>query len=268
MKIWRVRTEEGITWAASDGDESTLRRLEGTQLGEFSSLEETLEDYQILAPVVPPLILAVGQNYRAHAAEMGAAVSEFPTIFMKSPATVIDPGTPIQLPRCLRSDEVDYEGELAIVIGRRCRNATLDDALHHVLGFTIANDVTARDWQKKWGGGQFCRGKSFDTFCPLGPCIETVDAIGDPGNLRVRTWVNGELRQDGSTADLITRIPELIVFLSGSTTLPAGTVILTGTPSGVGAARQPATFLQPDDVVEIEIDGIGRLTNPVIAEPL
>ena len=266
MRIFRVRHKNGITWAAAEAPDGPLRRLDGHVFGEWASTDELIGEHAVLAPLEPAVIFAVGQNYRAHAAEMKTAVSEFPTIFMKNPSAVDDPGAPIQLPRTLRSDKVDYEGELAVVIGRPCRNATLETALNYVLGYTIANDVSARDWQKEWGGGQFCRGKSFDTFCPLGPCIVTGDELGDPGALTVRTWVNGEERQNGSTADLITSVPELIVFLSGSTTLPAGTVILTGTPSGVGAGYDPPRYLAPGDHIAIEIEGIGRLENGVREE--
>ncbi len=154
----------------------------------------------------------------------------------------------------------------AVVIGRSCRNVREVDALDHVLGYTAANDVSARDWQKEWGGGQFCRGKGFDTFCPLGPRLVTPDEIPDPGKLAIRGTLNGDLMQDSSTADLIFSVPQLIAFLSGSSTLPAGTVILTGTPSGVGAARKPPRFLQPGDTYTVEIEGIGRLENPVETE--
>jgi 2-keto-4-pentenoate hydratase/2-oxohepta-3-ene-1,7-dioic acid hydratase in catechol pathway len=152
------------------------------------------------------------------------------------------------------------------VIGRNCKNVRRESALDHVLGYTIADDVTARDWQKKYGGGQFCRGKSFDTFAPLGPALLTKDEIPDPGQLRIQTRVNGETRQDSNTSNLIFDIPTLIEFLSGSTTLLAGSVILTGTPNGVGMAMKPPRFLQPGDVVEIEIEKIGVLSNPVMKE--
>lgn len=266
MQICRVRTETGVTWAAAESAGAPLKRLKGEVFAEWGSTDEVVGEHTVLAPLRPPAIFAVGQNYRAHAEEMKSTVSEFPTIFMKNPASVIDPGSPIQLPRSLRSDKVDYEGELAVVIGRPCRNATVETALNYVLGYTLANDVSARDWQREWGGGQFCRGKSFDTFCPLGPIIVTGDELGDPGALELRTWVNGELRQQGRTADLITSVPGLIVFLSGSTTLLPGTVILTGTPSGVGAGYEPPRYLAPGDHVAIEIKGIGRLENSVREE--
>ena len=170
------------------------------------------------------------------------------------------------LPRALRSDEVDYECELAVVIGRRCRNVSREQALDYVLGYTCGNDVSARDWQMQWGGGQWCRGKTFDTFCPLGPALVTADEVPDPNALRIKTVVNGETLQDWNTNDMIFDVPELIAFLSGSSTLEPGTVIMTGTPHGVGAARTPPRFLQPGDTVTVEIEKIGALTNPVVAE--
>ncbi len=149
-----------------------------------------------------------------------------------------------------------------MVIGKSCKNVSTDHALDYVLGYTCANDVSARDWQKDHGGGQWCRGKTFDTFAPLGPCLVTSEEIPDPSRLRLRTMVNGELMQDSPTSDMIFDVPALIAFLSGSTTLRPGTVILTGTPAGVGMARKPPRWLRSGDVVTVEIDGIGKLTNP------
>jgi 2-keto-4-pentenoate hydratase/2-oxohepta-3-ene-1,7-dioic acid hydratase in catechol pathway len=187
-------------------------------------------------------------------------------LFVKNPASVQNPGDPIELPRTLRSERVDYECELAVVIGRACRNVTRTDALKYVLGYTCANDVSARDWQKEGGGTQWCRGKSFDTFAPLGPCLVTPDELPNPNALAIRTIINGETLQDCSTSDMIFDVPTIIEFLSASTTLLPGTVILTGTPHGVGMARTPPRFLQAGDRVTIEIEGIGALTNPVIEE--
>jgi 2-keto-4-pentenoate hydratase/2-oxohepta-3-ene-1,7-dioic acid hydratase in catechol pathway len=220
----------------------------------------------LLAPLEPTLILGIGLNYRRHAEETGAALPERPVLFMKSPAALQHPGGPIALPTTLASHEVDAEGELAVVIGRPCRNVSRSDALDYVLGYTCANDVSARDWQKQWGGGQWCRGKTFDTFAPLGPWLTTTAALPDPQALRLRTSVNGVTVQDSSTADMIFSVAALIEFLSASTTLPAGTVILTGTPEGVGMAATPPRWLQSGDTVSISIEGIGTLTNPVLLE--
>jgi 2-keto-4-pentenoate hydratase/2-oxohepta-3-ene-1,7-dioic acid hydratase in catechol pathway len=187
---------------------------------------------------------------------------------MKLPSSVQHPGDPIVLPRQLNSTEVDYECELAVVIGKRAKNVRREQALEHVLGYTCANDVSARDWQIRWGGSQWCRGKMFDTFAPLGPCLTLKDEIPDPSALKIRTILNGVTMQDWRCDDMIFDVPTLIEFLSASTTLVPGTVILTGTPQGVGFARKPPVYLQPGDRVTIEIDRIGALTNPVIAETI
>ena len=194
---------------------------------------------------------------------MKARIPQWPVLFLKNPSALQDPGAPVRIPRHLPSEQVDYEGELAIVIGRECRNATRENALSHVLGYTCANDISARDWQKDRGGSQWCRGKSFDTFCPLGPWIATPESIPDPNTLPLTTRVNGEILQDSSTADMIFDVADLIVFLSGDTTLQPGTVILTGTPEGVGMGRDPQRWLQPGDTVSVAIGGIGTLSNPI-----
>ncbi len=225
-----------------------------------------VEDATLLAPVAPAGLLCIGLNYRRHAEESGADVPEHPIVFMKLPSAVQHPGADIVLPRRLRSDQVDYEAELAVVIGRRCRNVGREQALDYVLGYTCGNDVSARDWQIRWGGGQWCRGKTFDTFCPLGPALVTPHDIPDPNALAIKTVIDGQTMQDWTTRDMIFDVPALIAFLSGSTTLEPGTVIMTGTPHGVGGARTPPRFLQPGDTVTIEIESIGALTNPVVAE--
>ena len=221
---------------------------------------------KLLSPIEPRVILGIGLNYRCHAKEQGAQLPARPMLFIKAPNSLSHAGDPIVIPTHLPSSEVDYEGELAVVIGRDCKNVTRDRALEFVLGYTAANDVSARDWQKKLGGGQFCRGKSFDSFAPIGPALVTGDEIPDPGTLRLQTRVNGETRQDSSTADLIFDVPALIEFLSGSTTLLAGSVILTGTPGGVGMYMNPPRYLNGGDVVEVEIEKIGVLSNPVVVE--
>jgi 2-keto-4-pentenoate hydratase/2-oxohepta-3-ene-1,7-dioic acid hydratase in catechol pathway len=221
---------------------------------------------KVLAPIEPPAILCIGLNYRKHAEETGAKIPEWPVLFLKSPNTLQNPGDPIVLPRKLRSNEVDYECELAVIIGQECKNVSKDRALEVIFGYTAANDVSARDWQKQFGGGQFCRGKSFDTFAPLGPAIVTKDEIPNPNSLRIATRVNGKTRQSSNTSDMLFDVPTLVEFLSGSTTLYPGTVILTGTPQGVGMAMKPPQYLAPGDFVEIEIEKIGVLSNPVVAE--
>ncbi len=267
MKIIRYTNDRGgCTWAAIDAD-GTARKIEGDILGQWRVTDEVVTPGPLLAPIEPTALLCIGVNYRHHAAESGAPIPEFPVLFMKSPAAVQDPGKPILLPRALRSDEVDYEAELAVVIGKRGKNVPKERALEYVLGYTCANDVSARDWQKQWGGGQWCRGKTFDTFAPMGPCLVTPDEIPDPNALAIRCTVSGETMQDWTTRDMIFDVPTLIAFLSGSTTLLPGSVILTGTPHGVGMARKPPRWLRPGDTVTVEIERIGQLTNPVEEEP-
>jgi 2-keto-4-pentenoate hydratase/2-oxohepta-3-ene-1,7-dioic acid hydratase in catechol pathway len=201
----------------------------------------------------PGKIIGIGQNYRAHAAEMGKGIPEEPLMFLKPPTAVIADGAPIERPAGY--ERVDYEGELGVVIGKRARRVTREQALDHVQGYLCINDVTVRDLQKK--DGQWTRAKGFDTFCPMGPRV--VPGL-DPTNLRITTRVNGMVKQDSSTSDLIFDVATLIAFCSQHMTLEEGDVISTGTPSGVGP-------LQPGDVVEVEIAGIGILRNPVIARP-
>ena len=265
MKIFRYEDAKGKEkLGALQPDGSRLEVKDGA----FGSAEVAgLADVaRYLAPLQPCQVLCIGLNYRQHAEETTARIPDYPVLFFKSPAAVIGPGEPIRIPTFLPSERVDYECELAVVIGKDCKNATEDDALDYVLGYTCANDVSARDWQIKHGGGQWCRGKTFDTFCPLGPWIVTKDDIPDPNRLAIRTIVNEEILQEANTEDMLFSVPQLIAFLSGSTTLPAGTVILTGTPQGVGMSRNPRRWLEPGDTVAIEIEGIGRLENPVQSE--
>jgi 2-keto-4-pentenoate hydratase/2-oxohepta-3-ene-1,7-dioic acid hydratase in catechol pathway len=265
VKIIRHAGPSGPVYAALQ-DDGSAREIAGDIFGDFQATERVVVAGKRLAPVRPPNILAIGLNYRKHAEEGGKGIPERPMLFIKSGNALQNPADPIELPRKLASREVDYEGELAVVIGRACKNASRATALDYVLGYTCANDVSARDWQFRLGGGQFCQGKSFDTFCPLGPVLVTKDEIADPNALRLRTLVNGRVMQDWTTGDMVFDVASLIEFLSGSKTLPPGTVILTGTPHGVGYARKPPVFLQPGDTVSVEIEKIGTLTNPVIEE--
>jgi 2-keto-4-pentenoate hydratase/2-oxohepta-3-ene-1,7-dioic acid hydratase in catechol pathway len=267
MRIIRHLSPSGPAYAALQPDGSA-REISGDLFGSFRATDRAVRPGKILAPVSPVNILAIGLNYRRHAAEGGKGVPERPMLFLKSTSSLQNPGDPIELPRRLRSDEVDFECELAVVIGSACKNATRESALDYVLGYTAANDVSARDWQNRLNGGQFCQGKSFDTFCPLGPVLVTRDEIPHPNALRIGTTLNGESMQDWNTNDMVFDVPALIEFLSGSKTLLPGTVILTGTPHGVGFARKPPVFMRAGDTVTVEIEGIGALTNPVIEEPL
>jgi 2-keto-4-pentenoate hydratase/2-oxohepta-3-ene-1,7-dioic acid hydratase in catechol pathway len=265
MKIIRHLTPSGPAYASLQPDGSA-REITGDLFGSFRATDKVVKPGKILAPVVPPNILAIGLNYKKHAEEGGKGVPERPMLFLKSTTSLQNPGDPIELPRKLPSSEVDYECELAVVIGKTCKNVSRADALNYVLGYTAANDVSARDWQNRLNGGQFCQGKSFDTFCPLGPVLVTRDEIPNPNSLRIKTILNGQAMQDWSTDDMVFDVPALIEFLSGSKTLLAGTVILTGTPHGVGFARKPPVFLKAGDSVTIEIEKIGSLTNPVVEE--
>lgn len=266
MKLIRYQDSKGVVHYASLQPDGTAWEVVGKIFGEFEVTRRSAQITKLLAPVVPANLFCIGLNYRRHAAEGNAAVPERPVLFMKATTAVQNPGDPIVLPRHLRSDEVDYECELAVVIGKRCKNVSREHALDYVLGYTCANDVSARDWQIKWGGSQWCRGKTFDTFAPLGPCLVLKDEIPDPAALKIRTVLNGRVMQDWRCDDFIFDVPSIIAFLSASTTLMAGTVILTGTPHGVGFARKPPVFLQPGDTVTVEIDRIGGLTNPVVEE--
>lgn len=266
MKIIRCLDESGRTVLASQSAEGVFE-IEGSLYDSFKPTGKKVSVRKLLAPVVPITIFCIGLNYRKHAEETKARIPEWPVLFMKSPAAVQNPGDPIELPVKLKSTQVDYECELAVVIGKKCKNVKRANALDYVLGYTCANDISARDWQKDFGGSQWCRGKTFDTFCPLGPCLVTKDEIPNPNALKIRTVLNGEAVQDWTTSDMIFDVPTLIEFLSGSTTLLPGTVILTGTPHGVGVAREPKLFLKAGDKVTVEIERIGELTNPVVDEP-
>ncbi len=209
-------------------------------------------------------IIGIGRNYAEHAKEQAADVPERPMVFTKNPMAACLSGEEVVVPRvCQDREQVDWEAELAVVIGRATRDVPIESALSRVLGYTCANDVSARWWQKEGSGGQFCRGKSFDTFCPLGPVLVPSARLVDPQGLGVRCRVNGETMQDGNTRDMIFSVARLVSDLSQGTTLLAGTVILTGTPSGVGMARKPPVWLRDGDRVEVEIDGIGVLANRV-----
>jgi 2-keto-4-pentenoate hydratase/2-oxohepta-3-ene-1,7-dioic acid hydratase in catechol pathway len=266
MKIIRYQTKQNAIHHASLQSDGSAREVNGDIFGQFEVTGKIVKPQKLLAPLAPVNLLCIGLNYRRHAEEGKSPIPEHPVVFMKATTAVQNPGDPIVLPRHLRSNEVDYECELAVVIGKRCKNVSRENALDYVLGYTCANDVSARDWQIKWGGSQWCRGKTFDTFAPLGPCIVLKDEIPDPAKLKIKTILNGEVLQDWRTDDMIFDVPTLIAFLSGSTTLLPGTVILTGTPHGIGFFRKPPVFLKPGDIVSIDIDRIGALINPVVAE--
>lgn len=265
MRIIRFQTTDGRELLGCPNDDGSARILSGDPYrDDLADTGKTAAIARLLAPVEPTNIFCIGLNYRAHAAETGAEIPQHPVVFMKPTTAVIGPGDPIRLPRaCEHGPEVDYEAELAVVIGRTARDVPAERALNHVLGYTCACDVSARRWQKHAGGGQWIRGKAFDSFCPLGPLLLTADAVPDPQDLQLSCRLNGNTMQQGSTADMIFGVAELIAFLSRDTTLLPGTLLLTGTPPGVGFARTPPVFLTDGDRVEVAIDPIGVLENPV-----
>ncbi len=244
----------------------TAERLRGDLYRGLEPDGTQLRVDSLLAPVVPPNIYCIGLNYRAHAEETGAPVPENPVVFMKPTSALNHPDTPIVIPAsCDHGPEVDFEAELAVILKHPARDVPEHQALDYVLGYTAANDVSARRWQKHGGGGQWIRGKGFDSFCPMGPVLTTPENIPNPQNLRLRSFLNGEIMQDGNTGDMMYPVARLISLLSRDTTLLPGTAILTGTPPGVGFARQPPVFLAPGDKIVVEVDAIGRLENPVLA---
>ena len=265
MHMVRFATSGGAVLYGMDQGSGRAMVLEGDPLGGFSLTSRVVDIEHRLAPVEPVNIFCIGLNYRAHAEETGASLPENPVIFMKPTTALNHPEAEIRLPACCRhGPEVDYEAELAVIIGKAARNVSEVQALDHVLGYTCANDVSARRWQKHGGGGQWVKGKSFDSFCPLGPVLVTADEIPDPQSLRVRALLNGEQMQDGHTSDMIFPVARLIHMLSQDTTLLPGTAILTGTPPGVGFVRKPPVFLRDGDAIDIEIERIGVLRNRVV----
>jgi 2-keto-4-pentenoate hydratase/2-oxohepta-3-ene-1,7-dioic acid hydratase in catechol pathway len=241
-----------------------LRRAEEAAARAADGLDPS--ELTLLAPVTRPRkVLCLGLNYVSHMEELGLEERPAePTVFSKFASCIVGQGAAIRLP-AIAPDRVDYEAELAVVIGRRCRNVGEAEALDVVAGYTVANDISARDWQLKKPSGQWLLGKSFDTFLPLGPEFVTPDEIDSPGELRITCTVSGELLQNGNTREMLFDIRFVIPYISSVLTLEAGDVILTGTPSGVGMARSPRRFLTAGDVIETEIEGIGKLVNPVEA---
>ena len=271
-----------VTYSTGDGgpmvghiEDGEIRALGGASLLEYiehgrdadrrpGGETVPLEEARIHAPIERPgKIVAIGLNYVDHAEETGAQIPEKPLVFAKYPNTVIGHGEAIRIPPI--TEQADYEAELAVVIGRPARNVSEGEALEYVFGYANANDVSARDLQFS-EGGQWTRSKSIDTFCPIGPYIATRDEVPDPQNLYIRAILNGEVVQDGTTSRMIFPVAELVSFLSRGMTLFPGDIIITGTPPGVGMARDPQVWLKAGDEVSIEIEGLGTLTNPVEAE--
>jgi 2-keto-4-pentenoate hydratase/2-oxohepta-3-ene-1,7-dioic acid hydratase in catechol pathway len=289
MRLATLETSDGprvvgVQQAGSEARFVDLARIDGglppslrALLGEGGGLRRAAAAFEqgvatksfvtgrLLAPVPDPAkVICIGLNYRDHAVESGKPIPTEPVVFSKFSTAVIGPNEPIRLPAV--SNQVDYEAELVVVIGRRGKNIAEADAIGHVAGYACGHDVSARDWQVGRSGGQWLLGKSPDTFAPLGPWLVTADEAGDPHNLGIRLRLNGETMQDSNSRELIFRVERLIAHISQLVTLEPGDLIFTGTPPGVGMARKPPVFLKPGDVVEVEIDGLGVLRNPVVAE--
>jgi 2-keto-4-pentenoate hydratase/2-oxohepta-3-ene-1,7-dioic acid hydratase in catechol pathway len=247
-------------------DDTFAQEIEGDLFGARRLTDKKLRIEKLLAPLIPTDILCIGLNYRQHAAESKSEVPKNPMLFIKAGNTLNNPLDPIPVPKL--SSQIDYEGELTIVIGKTAKHVPKEKALDYVLGYTCANDVSSRDWQreKSLGGGQFARGKSFDGFCPLGPCIVTADEIPNPNTLKLTTTLNDKIMQDSSTADMIFDVPTLIASLTSTMTLRPGDIVLTGTPHGVGMGHNPPIWLKSGDRVVVEIEKIGKLENPVTNE--
>jgi 2-keto-4-pentenoate hydratase/2-oxohepta-3-ene-1,7-dioic acid hydratase in catechol pathway len=234
-------------------------------LGLSKKLGASDQELKLLCPIdQPKKILCIGLNYRDHAIETGAPIPSEPIVFCKMPSAMIGPDEPIVLPKV--SQEVDYEAEMVVVIGKTIRHASLEQAAGAIFGYSVGHDVSARDWQKGKPGKQWFLGKSFDSFAPIGPAIVTADSVPDPCNLQVRCTINGEVLQDSRTTELIFKPVELVAYISQVMTLHAGDVIYTGTPPGVGMAREPNRFLKDGDIVEIEVESLGVLRNPCVQE--
>ncbi len=262
MKIARFIAKDGRRLTGRLVGPNSADLLAGELFGQLAFTGPAIEIDRFLAPVDPPNIFAIGRNYRAHAAETGAQLPEKPLIFMKPTTAVLGDGDEIVLPAAA-PDQVDYEAELAVIIGRTARRVAAERALDFVLGFTCANDVSARDCQRN--DKQWSRAKGFDTFCPLGPWLVTPDELNGE-DCAIRSRLNGATMQEARTSAMIFPCRELISYLSHQFTLLPGTVILTGTPEGVGMAREPAVFLKAGDRIEVEIEGLGRLVNRVRRE--
>lgn len=282
MKIARVSVAGTIEFAARCADQQPWTPLSALGIAASTTAEVIANTAEIRArlrsvpavpvrtgaelhcPIVsPPKILAIGLNYLDHIKETGAVRPERPILFAKYPSSLNGPTGAVLLDPAL-TEQLDYEAELAVVIGRDGRRLTPANALEYVYGYAVANDVSARDWQRI--DTQFSRSKSYDSFCPIGPWITTTDEVPDPQALEIRSFVNGERRQDSNTRQMLFSVVDLLVFLSATMTLSAGDVILTGTPPGVGLGFKPPVFLTEGDVVACEIEGLGRIENPIVAD--
>ncbi len=266
MKIIRFLDEHDRQCYAHSYSDGHAILLDGDLLGELTDTGRRVSVKKILAPLEPAAIFGIALNYKQHAEEAGFEKPKYPVLFFKNPAPVNHPGDAIVIPQCCEDiPQVDWEAELAVVIGRAAKNVPASEALQYVKGYAPTNDISARHWQKHAGAGQVARGKSFDTFCPLGPELITADEIPDPQSLKLQCRLNGEIMQDSNTSQMIFSVAEIIAYLSMDTTLLPGSVILSGTPGGVGFARTPPVFLKSGDIIEVAIEGMQTLSNPVVS---
>jgi 2-keto-4-pentenoate hydratase/2-oxohepta-3-ene-1,7-dioic acid hydratase in catechol pathway len=268
MKIARGEIASGETiWAQVTGPETAPVFVELIEDSDASftswKQKDQVEITRFLPPVKITSILCIGLNYRYHVNAMDQPIPKFPVVIPKWINAPVGHNDPIQLPKNRLSEKVDFEGELVVVIGLAARDVSPERAMDYVLGFTCGNDISARDWQFEFGGGQWSRGKSFDTFAPIGPWLVTADEFHSLAGKKLETSVNGKRQQSATLDEMIFSVPDIISFLSRSTVLPAGTVIMTGTPNGTGGKQTPPSWLKPGDSVSVSIEGIGTLTNPV-----
>lgn len=267
MQFIRFQSDDHTVYTGCEYEDGTARVVRGDILTRYEVTDMRRPVVKWLTPIDPSVIYCIGLNYMPHIRETGFKAPEHPILFMKNLGAAAAHRGKIVIPQCCETPpQVDYEAELGVIIKDTVKNADPDTALDSVLGYTCANDISARHWQMHGGGKQWIRGKSFDTFCPFGPWIVTPDEPVDPDNLDVACVLNGEVMQTGNTRDMIFSVARLISFISQSTTLFPGTLILTGTPSGVGYTREPPVFLKPGDRLETRISGIGVLKNAVVSE--
>lgn len=267
MKIIRFLSKDKkvLYGAFEEQKPATACLIEGDIFGDYKISNKAAFVEKILAPFVPANILALGINYKKHGNETAMSQPKQPILFLKATSSITGHQGSIALPAA-GPDHVDYEAELAIIIGRKAKNVMTSAAKDFIMGYTCANDVSARDWQFDRQKGQWARGKSFDTFCPLGPWIVPKEEIADPDNLGIRTVLNGKVVQESNTSEMIFNVSEIVSNLSKSLTLQPGTVILTGTPDGVGFTRKPPLFLKEGDIIKVDIEKIGTLINKVVRE--
>jgi len=267
MQILRFESDDNKIYTGCDFANESASVIEGDIYTDFSNTGKRKKVKKILTPISPKVIFCIGLNYKLHAKEAGFELPKYPVVFMKNLSAATGHLDDIRIPfSCAKIPEVDYEVELAVIIKKNAKNVLPEKALDYVLGYTCANDISARRWQMHAGGKQWIKGKSFDTFCPFGPWIVTRDELSDPGNLDIECVLNGETMQKSNTSDMIFSVAQIISYLSESATLLPGTIILTGTPSGVGYTRKPPVYLTPGDVLETKIEKIGVLKNSVRLE--